>query len=31
VHVPLRAHSEYFYLTDRERPGGVLAFDGHEG
>src|SRR5436309_15833787 len=22
-----RAHSEYFYLTDRERPGGVLAFD----
>jgi Xaa-Pro aminopeptidase len=24
---PFRAHSEYFYLTDRERPGGVLAFD----
>jgi Xaa-Pro aminopeptidase len=28
---PFRAHSEYFYLTDRERPGGVLAFDPHEG
>ena len=28
---PFRAHSEYLYLTDRERPGGVLAFDGHEG
>jgi Xaa-Pro aminopeptidase len=26
-----RAHSEYLYLTDRERPGGVLAFDPHEG
>jgi Xaa-Pro aminopeptidase len=26
-----RAHSEYFYLTDRERPGGVLAFDPYEG
>jgi Xaa-Pro aminopeptidase len=24
---PFRAHPEYFYLTDRERPGGVLAFD----
>ena len=24
-----RSHSEYFYLTDRERPGGVLAFDPH--
>jgi Xaa-Pro aminopeptidase len=24
---PFRAHSEYLYLTDRERPGGVLAFD----
>jgi Xaa-Pro aminopeptidase len=24
---PFRSHSEYFYLTDRERPGGVLAFD----
>jgi Xaa-Pro aminopeptidase len=28
---PFRAHSEYRYLTDRERPGGVLAFDPHEG
>jgi Xaa-Pro aminopeptidase len=26
-----RAHSEYFYLTDRERPGGVLAFDPKAG
>jgi Xaa-Pro aminopeptidase len=28
---PFRAHSEYLYLTDRERPRGVLAFDPHEG
>ena len=28
---PFRAHSEYFYLTDRNRPGGALAFDPHEG
>ncbi len=28
---PFRAHSEYFYLTDRNRPGGVLAFDAQEG
>src|SRR5918995_3110444 len=28
---PFRAHSEYLYLADRERPGGVLAFDPHEG
>ena len=28
---PFHAHSEYFYLTDRNRPGGVLAFDPHEG
>jgi Xaa-Pro aminopeptidase len=28
---PFRAHSEYLYLTDRERPGGVLAFDPTEG
>jgi Xaa-Pro aminopeptidase len=28
---PFRAHSEYFYLTDRERPGGVLTFDPGEG
>jgi Xaa-Pro aminopeptidase len=25
------SHSEYLYLTDRERPGGVLAFDPHDG
>src|SRR5439155_19694393 len=28
---PFRAHSEYFYLTDRERSGGALAFDPKEG
>ncbi len=28
---PYRAHSEYYYLTDRNRPGGVLAFDPQEG
>jgi Xaa-Pro aminopeptidase len=28
---PFRAHSEYLYLTDRERPGGVLAFDPDAG
>lgn len=28
---PFRAHSEYFYLTDRERPGCVLAYDPGEG
>jgi Xaa-Pro aminopeptidase len=28
---PFRSHSEYFYLTDRERPGAVLAFDPHTG
>src|SRR5581483_10387075 len=28
---PFRAHSEYFYLTDRERPGGVLAYDPEDG
>jgi Xaa-Pro aminopeptidase len=28
---PFRAHSEYFYLTDVNRPGGVLGFDPHEG
>lgn len=26
-----RAHSDYVYLTDRERSGGVLAFDQREG
>jgi Xaa-Pro aminopeptidase len=25
------SHSEYYYLTDRNRPGGVLAFDPAEG
>jgi Xaa-Pro aminopeptidase len=28
---PFYAHSEYVYLTDRNRPGGVLAFDPGEG
>jgi Xaa-Pro aminopeptidase len=28
---PFYAHSEYLYLTDRNRPGGVLAFDPGEG
>jgi Xaa-Pro aminopeptidase len=28
---PFRVHPEYFYLTDRERPGGVLAFDPAAG
>jgi Xaa-Pro aminopeptidase len=28
---PFRSHSEYLYLTDRERPVGVLAFDPDEG
>src|ERR687886_575509 len=28
---PFRSHSEYLYLTHRERPGGVLAFDPEEG
>ena len=28
---PFFAHSEYFYLTDRNHPGGVLAFDPAEG
>lgn len=39
IHIPgrddltyrFRAHSDYFYLTDRERSGGVLAFDPREG
>lgn len=39
IHIPgrddltyrFRAHSDYFYLTDRERSGGVLAFDPAEG
>jgi Xaa-Pro aminopeptidase len=28
---PFYAHSEYLYLTDRERPGAVLGFDPTEG
>src|SRR5215213_8020519 len=28
---PFRAHSEYLYLTDRERPGGVLAYTAAAG
>lgn len=28
---PFRTHLEYLYLTDRERPHGVLAFDPKEG
>src|SRR5438093_11556094 len=28
---PFRSHSEYLYLTDRERPDGVLAYDPKEG
>ena len=28
---PFLAHAEYFYLTDRNRPDGVLAFDAAEG
>lgn len=28
---PYRSHPEYYYLTDRECPGAVLAFDPHEG
>jgi Xaa-Pro aminopeptidase len=27
---PFHAHLEYLYLTDRERPGGVLAYDPKE-
>lgn len=28
---PFRSHSEYLYLTDRERPGGVLAYSAADG
>ena len=28
---PFLAHSEYFYLTDDQRPGAVLAYDPQEG
>jgi Xaa-Pro aminopeptidase len=28
---PFQPHSEYLYLTDRSRPGGVLAYEPREG
>ncbi|MCK6460380.1 MAG: aminopeptidase P N-terminal domain-containing protein, partial [Planctomycetes bacterium] len=28
---PFRAHAEYVWLTDREKPGCVLAYDPKEG
>lgn len=28
---PFRSHTEYFYLTDQDQPGGVLAFDPQAG
>jgi Xaa-Pro aminopeptidase len=28
---PFRSHSEYLYLADRERPGGVLAYAPEDG
>ncbi len=28
---PFESHSEYFYLTDRNSPGGVLVFDPVDG
>lgn len=28
---PFRAHAEYYYLTERDAPGGVLAFDPQDG
>jgi len=28
---PFRAHSEFFYVTGRECPGAIVAFDPHEG
>ena len=28
---PFLAHSEYFYLTDRQRPGAILTYDPQEG
>jgi Xaa-Pro aminopeptidase len=28
---PFRAHTEYFYLTENDSPGGVLAFDPKDG
>ena len=31
VTYPFEAHSEYYYLTDRNRPGGVLTYDPQDG
>jgi Xaa-Pro aminopeptidase len=31
VTYPFRSHSEYYYLTDVNRPGGVLALDPADG
>ena len=31
VTYPFRAHADYFYLTDRNLPEGVLAFDPKDG
>lgn len=31
VTYPFQAHTEYLWLTDRNRPGGVVAFDPAEG
>jgi len=31
LNYPFQAHSEYLYLTDRNRPGGVLVFDPADG
>jgi Xaa-Pro aminopeptidase len=28
---PFLAHSEYFYLTDHQRPGAILTYDPEEG
>src|ERR1700744_5565844 len=28
---PFVAHSEYLWLTDRDQPGGVIAFDPDQG
>lgn len=30
-HYPFTSHPEYYYLTDRECPGAVLAYDPKEG
>ena len=31
VTYPFQAHTEYYWLTDRNRPGGVLTFDPADG